>query len=219
MHEYRWMFQNVLYKRPMDHIAHMRKQCKAINTNYIITLIRRLKHPRTISFFVSEWSLFVKPLHQRMLCANFGWNWLSGSGEEDYLIASMYFRYFITISPWNRAGPFFWTNLNPLHPRMLCAKFGWNWLSGSGEEDFLILSMYFRYFIIISPWKRAGSFIWTNLNPYTQGCFVPSLVENGSVVLEKKIFKSCQLIFIIFQLSPLWDGRGPSFEHTWIPFT
>ena len=28
-----------------------------------------------------------------------------------------------------------WTNLNPLHPRMLCAKFGWNWPRGSGEED------------------------------------------------------------------------------------
>ena len=30
---------------------------------------------------------------------------------------------------------FIWTNLNPLHPRMLCAKFGWNWPSGSGEEN------------------------------------------------------------------------------------
>ena len=30
---------------------------------------------------------------------------------------------------------FIWTNLNPLHPRMLCAKFGWNWLGGSEEED------------------------------------------------------------------------------------
>ena len=39
------------------------------------------------------------------------------------------------ISPWNRAIPFIWTNLNPLHPRMFCAKFGWNWPSGSGEED------------------------------------------------------------------------------------
>ena len=37
-----------------------------------------------------------------------------------------------------------------------CAKIGWNWLNGSGEEDFLILSMFFRYFIFISPWKRAG---------------------------------------------------------------
>ena len=97
------------------------------------------------------------------------------------------FCYFVIISTWERAGPFIWTNLNPLHPRihcvklvwklthwflrrflnffnvfllfrnclpmgkdraliwtnlnslqhrMLCAKFGWNWFSGSGEEDF-----------------------------------------------------------------------------------
>ena len=103
-------------------------------------------------------------LEKKMLCAKFGWNWSSASGE-DFLYTSMYFRYFVIISPWNRAGPFIWTNLNPLHPRMLCAKFGWNWLSGSGEEDFLISSMYFHYFVIISPWKRAGPFIWTNLNP------------------------------------------------------
>ena len=47
----------------------------------------------------------------------------------------MYFHYFAIIAPWKRAGPFIWTNLNPLHPSMLCAKFGWNWPSGSGEED------------------------------------------------------------------------------------
>ena len=35
---------------------------------------------------------------------------------------------------------------------------------------------------------------------------MPSLVEIGPVVLEKKIFKSCQFIFIISQLSPLWKG-------------
>ena len=33
-------------------------------------------------------------------------------------------------------------HLNP-HPRMLCAKIGLNWLNGSGEEIFKILSMYF----------------------------------------------------------------------------
>ena len=46
-----------------------------------------------------------------------------------------YFHYFVIISPWKRAWPFIWTKLNPHHPRMLCAKFGWNWLSGSREED------------------------------------------------------------------------------------
>ena len=47
----------------------------------------------------------------------------------------MYFHHFVIISPWKRAGSFIWTNLNPHHPRMPRAKFGWNWPSGSGEED------------------------------------------------------------------------------------
>ena len=47
----------------------------------------------------------------------------------------MYFRYFVTICPWKRVGFCTWTKLNTLHPRMHCAKFGWYWLSGSGEED------------------------------------------------------------------------------------
>ena len=45
----------------------------------------------------------------------------------------MYFPYFI-LSPLEKGGPFICTSLNPLHPRMLCAKFGWNWPRGSGEE-------------------------------------------------------------------------------------
>ena len=43
--------------------------------------------------------------------------------------------FFVIISPWKRAGPFIWTNLNSLHSRMFCAKFGGNWPSGSGQED------------------------------------------------------------------------------------
>ena len=47
----------------------------------------------------------------------------------------MYFCNFVIFSHWKRAGPFIWTNMNPLYPRMLCAKFGWYWPSGSGIED------------------------------------------------------------------------------------
>ena len=47
---------------------------------------------------------------------------------------------------------------------------------------------YFRYnFVTTSPWKKALTFIWTNLNPLDPRMHcVPSLVENGQVVLEKK---------------------------------
>ena len=61
---------------------------------------------------------------------------------------------------------------------MLCAKFGWNWSSASGE-DFFNTSMYFRYFVIISPWNRAGPSFEQTWIPFTQGCFVPSLVERS----------------------------------------
>ena len=79
----------------------------------------------------------------------FGWNWRGGSGEEDFLILSMYFRYFVIISSKKKMGPFIWSNLNHLYQRMLSVKFGWIWPIDSGEEDFL--NMYFRYFVIISP--------------------------------------------------------------------
>ena len=48
---------------------------------------------------------------------------------------------------------------------------------------------------------------------------MPSLVEIGPAVLEKKIFKCCQCNFTILQLSPLGKGNGPSFEQNRIPFT
>ena len=42
---------------------------------------------------------------------------------------------------------------------------------------------------------------------------MPSLVVNGSVVLEKKkIFDFCYFIFAISLLSPLGTGRDSSFE-------
>ena len=42
----------------------------------------------------------------------------------------------LSLSPLEkRAGSFIWIKLNPLYPRMLCAKFGWNCSIGSGEED------------------------------------------------------------------------------------
>ena len=44
------------------------------------------------------------------------------------------FYIFVITSPLKRTWPFIWTNLNPLHPRIICTKFDWFWLAGSGEE-------------------------------------------------------------------------------------
>ena len=50
------------------------------------------------------------------------------------------FSLFRNYLPLEKVGPFIWTDLNSLHPRMISAKFTWNWLSGSGKEDFKISS-------------------------------------------------------------------------------
>jgi hypothetical protein len=39
-------------------------------------------------------------------------------------------------------------------------------------------------------------------------------VEFGLLVLEKKIFKNFQCIFTFLLLSPLGEGKSPSFEQT-----
>jgi hypothetical protein len=45
---------------------------------------------------------------------------------------------------------------------------------------------------------------------------MPSLIEIGLLVLEKKI-KNFQCIFTLLLLSPLGDGQPPSFEQFRIP--
>ena len=49
---------------------------------------------------------------------------------------SMCLCYFVIICSWKRARPLIWINLNPLHLRMLCAKFGWNWPTDLRAADF-----------------------------------------------------------------------------------
>ena len=51
----------------------------------------------------------------------------------------------------------------------------------------MVLEKIFKSCQILSPLGRAWPFIWINFIPFTQGYFVPSLVEIGPVVLEKKM--------------------------------
>ena len=54
---------------------------------------------------------------------------------------------------------------------------------------------------------------------FTQGCFVPSLVEISPTALKTKIFICRQCIFAFSLLSQPGNGFGHSFEQTWIPVT
>ena len=87
----------------------------------------------------------------------------------------------IIISFWRIAWFLICKSLSTLHKRMLLSQV---WLK---------LAMYFWYFVIISPWKIQRPSFEQTWFPFTKGFFVPSLVEICPVVLEKKIFKFCQL--------------------------
>ena len=52
---------------------------------------------------------------------------------------------------------FIWTNLILYHPRLLFAKFGWNWSSGTGEEDFLNFVNIFSLFRNYLPLGNGGT--------------------------------------------------------------
>ena len=71
--------------------------------------------------------------------------------------------FFVIISPWKWTGPFFWTNLNSLHARMLYAKFGWYLIHGSGTK--ILKFRQCIYFVIFFP-SEKGLLIWTNLNSH-----------------------------------------------------
>ena len=81
----------------------------------------------------------------------------------------MYSSYFIIIPPWKRAGPIVWTNLSPLHLKMLCAKLDEIGPVVLEKKIFFYFVNVFLLFRIISSWKRAGLFIWTNLDPLYPG--------------------------------------------------
>ena len=79
-------------------------------------------------------------------------------------------------------------------------------IGGSRAEDFKISSMYFHYFISISTWERRGPSFEQTLIPFTQGCFVPSLVKIGPMVLEKKISKFANVFSLYRNYLPLEKG-------------
>ena len=104
--------------------------------------------------------------------------------KEDSKTLSMYFRYFVIISLWKKAWPFIELTWFPnyLCANMPCAKCGCNWSISSAEEDFFIPSTCCRYSVfiskmlklfIVSIWKRVWYFIWINLIPFFQRCFLP----------------------------------------------
>ena len=66
---------------------------------------------------------------------------------------------------------------------MLCVKFGWNWPSGSGEEDFKIS------IFCINIVRFVFFFIFVIISPLPQKCFVQSLTEMVEKMKMWKVYR------------------------------
>ena len=85
-------------------------------------------------------TIFCRILKNMHPSVKFGWNWSSGSGEEYLYISSIYFCYFIFISPQKARGPSIWKKMNPLYPQIVLCQV-WYKLFGincSSPEKFLL---------------------------------------------------------------------------------
>ena len=108
----------------------------------------------------------------------------------------MYFPYFLIISPRKWAGTFNWTNLNSHYPRMLCAKFGWNWLIDSWKHDFKVCQSIFPISLLSPHGKGCGP--WINLNPHHSRMLFAKFGWNWPKWFLKRRFLKFFNIFSLF---------------------
>ena len=139
-----------------------------------------------------------------------------------FFISSMFFRYFVIFSSWKRTRPFIWINLIPLHPKMLCVKFGWNWPSGSGEDFFKNFVKVFMLFRKYLPLENGGAL---HINKFESPPHPPQLKDALCQVWLKlakwfwrrRLLNIFNKILLFCNYLPLGEGRGHSIDQTWIP--
>jgi hypothetical protein len=157
--------------------------------------------------------IILNSLHPRMICTKFDWNWPTGSEGEDFFFNINTCNIFpICGYSWPPC-TMIWTNLILHYIRKLSCKYELFSLSNTWEDfsmaqphfcdylpfDWLIIycftsrSWIFQLYGDVSPLKRTWLFIWNDKNnkfwiPFTQGWFVPCLIEIGLLVLEKIFF-------------------------------
>ena len=84
---------------------------------------------------------------------------------------------------------------------------------------FLNCVMYFCYFLIISPWKKMGPFIWRNLIPFHPGVTLCQVwLKLAQRFGRRRFLKVINITSLFCNYLPFGNGSGPSFVQTWILF-
>ena len=173
-------------QRPMDHIAHLRKPFKLINTyDNIITLIKRRKNP-LLSLWESNGSSLNKiksHLPKDALCQV--WlklaQWFRRGRFFNFVNVFSLFRDYL---PLGKGVVYYLNKLEFPSPKNALGQV-WLKLPIESGEDFLNFVKAFSLFRNYFPYGKEPGPV---LIPFTKGCCVPNVLEIGSMVLEKKIF-------------------------------
>ena len=111
------------------------------------------------------------------------------------------------ISTWKGTGPFIWRNLNSFHPRMLCAKFGWNWYWSCSNilYNFVILFSLFRYYL---PLEKSWALLLNKLEFTSPKNALYQIWLKLDRLILKKIFEILLIYFRYFFIISLWKRMG-----------
>jgi hypothetical protein len=82
--------------------------------------------------------------------------WLSASWGEDFWNDPTPFLHFCNYLPFEEDLALNLYNSNSLNPRIICTKFDWNWLAGSGEEDFFSIETHVNMVFLLWPLPTPG---------------------------------------------------------------
>jgi hypothetical protein len=111
--------------------------------------------------------------------------------------------------------------LHYMYIRKLSCKYDLFWLSGSVEKKKEIINFKWPHpifaFLWLSPrWRGPGPLFQQLRIPFTQGWFIPSLIEIGLLVLEKIFFSILTHVNMVIPIVASSDPRGPWYEQFWI---
>ena len=120
-------------------------------------------------------------------------------------LKSAVFSQFHFYFPFKRAELFIWTILNPLHLRMLYAKFGWNWPHGSFK--FVNVFSHFRNDLALEKGRALHLNKLESPSPKDALCQV--WLKLVQWLWKRRSFKFVN-VFLQFG-----KGQSPSFELTW----
>ena len=103
---------------------------------------------------------------------------------------------------------FIWRNLNPLHPRMLSAKFGWNWPSGSGEEDFLnFINVFYLFYNYLSLEKVRALHLNKLESPSPKDALCQVWLKLAQWLWRRRFFNFVSVFYLFYNYLPLEKGR------------